>query len=63
MRKVEGSKNPADLMTKFLTKAEGIDRLRRMSIVWKAREGGSDGRWNEVDDHEQEWRSKEAKRL
>ena len=37
--KVSGKENPADLMTKFLGKAEVIDRLKRMDIVWKERNG------------------------
>ena len=53
VRKVDGTKNPADLMTKFLGKVEVIDRLRRMGIVWKSRDGGYDNRWTEVDDNEE----------
>ena len=39
VQKVAGAENPADLMTKFLTRAEVVGRLHRMGIVWK---GGSD---------------------
>ena len=33
--KIEGTKNPADLMTKILTVKEIGDRLRNMSIIMK----------------------------
>ena len=35
VKKVAGSENPADLMTKFLKKSEVVDRLWRMGIEWK----------------------------
>ena len=45
--KVLGTENPADLMTKFLKTSEVVDRLRRMGIVWKAKEGAGPKRWAE----------------
>ena len=54
VRKVEGSKNPADLMTKFLRRVEVIDKLGRMNIAWKASDVGWNGGWTEVDDHEED---------
>ena len=35
VKKVAGSENPADLMTKFLKRSEVVDRLWRMGIEWK----------------------------
>ena len=40
VKKVAGQQNPADLMTKFLTTSQVVDRLQRMGIVWKDREVG-----------------------
>ena len=48
VKKVVGAENPADLMTKFLTKLEVIDRSQRMRIVWKAKDGTYPDRWAEV---------------
>ena len=39
VEKVQGSENPADLMTKFLSKVDVADRLCRMGITWKERHG------------------------
>ena len=37
VKKVLGTENPADLMTKFLKKSEVLERLWRMGIHWKER--------------------------
>ena len=40
VKKVLGSENPADLMTKFLGRSEVVERLGRMGIAWQGK-GGS----------------------
>ena len=37
VKKVAGVENPADLMTKFLSKSEVVEKLKMMSIQWKDR--------------------------
>ena len=50
VKKVAGAENPADLMTKFLGKAEVVERLWRMGISWEERGGGSKKgvRWADI---------------
>ena len=45
VKKVLGTENPADLMTKFLKTSEVVDRLWRMGIHWKGRRGLQSSCW------------------
>ena len=50
VKKVAGTENPADLMTKFLGKSEVVERLRRMGLAWKGTDAGCTTWWAETDD-------------
>ena len=50
VKKVAGLENPADLMTKFLGRSEVVDRLHRMGIVWKTKDGEWKKTWAEMDE-------------
>ena len=51
VKKVAGSENPADLMTKFLTRSEVVDKLWRMSIAWIAKDDGCIAKWAEAEEY------------
>ena len=50
VKKVAGLENPVDLMTKFLGRSEVVDRLYRMGIVWKTKDGEWTKTWAEMDE-------------
>ena len=50
VKKVAGTENPADLMTKFLGKSEVVDKLRRMGLAWKGTGFGGRTWWAETDE-------------
>ena len=45
VRRVAGHENPADLMTKYLSQKDVIDRLGLMGMEWRVGDVGKRSRW------------------